>query len=253
MRGNQPMAEVPDFSHVAPEYAASRPVYPPALFDWLAATVTRHDVALDVATGNGQAALGLAGHFTRVIATDHSADQIQNAIQHPRIEYRAVRAEQTGLVPQSVDVVTVAAAIHWFDLPKFYAEVRRVLREGGVLAAWTYHVAHVDPPLDAVLVPFYQDVIAPYFAPGARLVDARYEGLDLPGELLQPPSFSVSVEWTADQVLRFIRTWSGVHSYIAANGKDPVLEIEPAIREALGGTDHPMMLRWPLYVRASRL
>ncbi|HET6348810.1 MAG TPA: class I SAM-dependent methyltransferase [Candidatus Krumholzibacteria bacterium] len=248
-----PMNDVPDFSHIAPEYSASRPRYPAALFAWLAGLLDRHDVALDVACGSGQAALGLATHFARVIATDVSAGQIENAIQHPHIEYRVAPSEQSGLPSHSVDLVTVAAAVHWFDLPHFYAEAQRVIRTGGVLAAWTYHVAHVEPPLDTVLGPFYRDLLAPYFAPGARLVDARYETLALPGQPLPSPSFSVSVEWTADQVLRFMRTWSGVHAYMAATGIDPVLEIEAAIRDALGGNGHPAVLRWPLYTRASRL
>ena len=71
------MVEVPDFSEVAAEYAASRPAYPPELFEWLACSITAHDAAWDAAAGNGQAALGVARHFARVIATDLSASQIQ--------------------------------------------------------------------------------------------------------------------------------------------------------------------------------
>src|SRR5262249_36620595 len=186
-------------------------------------------------------------------ATDVSAEQLRYAVRHERIEYRVARAEGSGLALDSVDLVTVAAAIHWFDLPQFYTEVRRIVRDGGVLAAWAYHVAHVGPPLDEILMPFYHDVIAPYFAPGARLVDRKYEDLRLPGEPLEVPSFSASVSWTAEQVLRFMRTWSGVHSYMESRGKDPVLEVEGEIRDALGGPDRPHLLQWPLYVRASRL
>jgi ubiquinone/menaquinone biosynthesis C-methylase UbiE len=112
------VVEVPDFSEVAPEYAASRQAYPPELFEWLAAAVTAHDAAWDVATGNGQAALGLARHFARVVATDLSAGQIRNAVRHPRIEYRVAPAEESGLTADSMDLVAVASAIHWFDLPR---------------------------------------------------------------------------------------------------------------------------------------
>jgi SAM-dependent methyltransferase len=244
------VAEVPDFSKLAAEYAASRPAYPAELFEWLAGVAPARNTAWDVATGNGQAAAGLATHFARVIASDVSARQLENAWQHPRVEYRVGTAEESGLAPGSIDLITVAAAIHWFDLPRFYDEARRVLREGGVLAAWTYHVAHVTP-LGDVLRPFYDDLVAPYFALGARMVDARYEGLGLPGEKLRPPSFEVSVRWTAEQVLRFVRTWSGVEAYRAAHGSDPVLEIERPVRDALG--DGPATLKFPLYVRASRL
>ena len=245
--------DAPDFSGVAAEYAASRPRYPQQLFDWLASVAARRDAAWDVATGNGQAAIGAATHFARVVATDLSARQIAHGIPHPRIEYRVAPADASGLAPGSIDLVTVAAAIHWFDLPRFYEEVRRVARDGAVLAAWTYHVAHVGPPLEAVLGPFYRDVVGPYFAAAARMVDARYEGIALPGEPLDPPQFFVSVRWNAEQWLDFIRTWSGVSSYIAAVKKDPVLEIEDAVRAALGGGDAAVETSWPLYVRAARV
>ena len=197
--------------------------------------------------------MGLAGHFDHVIATDVSLAQLRHAAQHPRIEYQGARAEASGLPGQSVDLVAVAAAIHWFDLPRFYEEVRRVIQRNGVLAAWTYHVAHVTPPLDTILWPFYRDVVSPYFAEGARMVDARYAGLSLPGEELTTPSFRVSVRWTSRQVIDFVRTWSGVQSYIAATKQDPVIELRAQIEAAFRGRDAVREVSWPLYVRAARL
>jgi SAM-dependent methyltransferase len=246
------MGEVPDFSGVSKEYAASRPLYPPELFEWLASCVQYRETAWDAATGSGQAALGLANHFTRVIATDLSPSQLQHAKPHPRIEYCVAPAEESGLAAESVDLVVAAAAIHWFDLARFYMEVKRVIRRGGVLAAWTYHVAHVGPPLDRVLWPFYRDVVGPYFAAGARIVDARYESLTLPGKHLPAPAFKVSVRWSALDVLGFVRTWSGVQSYIAATKKDPVAQIAQAIRDVFSG-DSVLEVSWPLYIRAAQL
>lgn len=246
------MATVPDFSGVSAEYAAARPLYPSELFEWLASSVKHRDTAWDTATGSGQAALGLAAHFSHVVATDVSSAQLQHAKQHPRIEYRVASAEESGLAGHSVDLVVAAAAIHWFDLDRFFLEVARVNRPGGVLAAWTYHVAHVEPPLDRVLWPFYRDVVGPHFAAGARMVDSRYEGLTLPGKALQPPSFRVSVRWSADDVLRFIRTWSGVQSYMAVTKQDPVADIAAAVREVFGGDKSVLDVSWPLYVRAAR-
>lgn len=245
------MGETPDFSRVSGEYAVSRPLYPPELFAWLASCVDHREAAWDSATGNGQAALGLANHFTRVIATDVSARQVEHATPHPRIEYRVAPAEESGLPAESLDLVAAAAGIHWFDLPRFYQEVGRVIRRGGVLAAWTYHVAHVDPPLDRVLWPFYRDIVGPYFAPGARMVDARYEGLTLPGRPLRAPEFRVSVRWSADEVLRFVRTWSGVQSYMAATRMDPVAGIAEDVHAVLGD-DSRHDVSWPLYMKASR-
>jgi len=247
------MNEVPDFSSVSEEYAASRPLYPEELFDWLASTVRDHDVAWDTATGSGQAALGLATRFKHVIATDRSPSQLRHARQHPRIEYRAAAAEESDLATDSVDLAVAAAAIHWFDLDRFYAEVGRVVRRGGVLAAWTYHVARVGPPaLEQVLWPFYRDVVGPHFAPQARMVDACYTGLTLPGKELAPPAFRVSMRWSALDVLRFVRTWSGVQSYITTTKEDPVARLAPAVRNVFGGEEARLEVSFPLYVRAAR-
>lgn len=247
------MSETPDFSRVARSYATSRPGYPDELFAWLASQARRRELAWDTATGSGQAALGLAQHFDRVIATDVSAEQIRHARAHPRVEYRVAGAEASGLAAASVDLVVAAAAIHWFDLDRFYREARRVARPGGVLAAWTYHVAHVEPPFDQVLGPFYRDLVAPYFAPGARLVDDRYRAIVLPGTALEAPAFTVTVRWTAAAILDFVRSWSGVQSYVEATGKDPVAGLAPALERLCGAPEAVHELRWPLYLRASRL
>lgn len=138
--------EPPDSSPVASAYATSRPGYPAELFARLASLVERHELAWDTATGNGQAAIGLAEHFDRVIATDVSAERLRHGLPYPRVEDRVATSERSGLRDRSVDVIATAAAIHWFDLPRFYAEVRRVARPGAVAAAWTYHIGYVAPP-----------------------------------------------------------------------------------------------------------
>ena len=246
------MGDTPDFSGMAEEYAAARPLYPPELFDWLASSVRCRESAWDTATGNGQAAIGLATHFTRVVATDLSPAQLQHARHHPRIEYRVASAEESGLPVHSVDLVVAAAAIHWFDLDRFYREVDRVTRRGGVLAAWTYHVAHVGPPLDGILGPFYKDVVGRYFAAGARMVDSRYDGLVLPGKALETPAFRTTVRWSAEDVLRFVRTWSGVQACMAATKQDPVERIADAVRGAFDGEHSVQELSWPLYIKAAQ-
>src|SRR3712207_6815991 len=121
------------FATEAAQYAHLRPTYPESLFTFLSKTVTSHDVAWDCATGNGQATTHLARYFGRVVATDESAEMIAQAPRDPKIEYRVVEAEDSGIEDQVVDLVTVASAIHWFDLSRFYAEVRRVVRSGGVI------------------------------------------------------------------------------------------------------------------------
>jgi SAM-dependent methyltransferase len=244
---------VPDFSPLAREYARSRPTYPPALFDDLASRLDRRRLAWDCATGNGQAAVGLTRHFERVIATDISPEQIRYAAPHPRIEYRVATAEQSGLEDGSVDLLTVAAAVHWFDPQRFEGEVRRVVRRGGVLAAWTYHVGRVEPPFDGVFARFYRDVLAPYFAAGARSVDDLYETLSLPGEPLDTPSFVMSADWDLDRMRGFIASWSGTRRYLEERREDPAERIGPELERLWGPSETVRTVRWPLFLRVSRL
>jgi len=243
----------PDFSPFAEEYARARPRYPAELFNFLAALVERHALAWDCATGNGQAALELVKHFDRVIATDISAEQIHHATPHPQIEYRVTKSEHSGLDDRSVDVVTVAAAIHWFELDDFFAEARRVMRPGGLLAAWTYHVGHVEPPFDEIFRRFYFEILHPYFSPRVRLVDDLYETLILPGEALAPKAWSLSAAWNLDQMLAFIASWSGTQEYIKERGEDPALLIAEELEHLWGPREKIHVLRWPLYARISRL
>lgn len=243
----------PDFSPLAASYARGRPRYPPELFDFLAAEVDRHELAWDSATGSGQAAAGLAAHFRRVVATDVSAEQIRHAAPHPHVDYRVAAAERSGLDAASVDLAAAAAAAHWFDPPAFGAEVRRVVRPGGLLAVWTYHVGIVEPPFEELFHRFYWEILKPYFAPATRLVDERYETLALPGEPLAAPAFTVSAEWTLAQVLDFIASWSGVPKYRAALGRDPVEEIRADLARFWPDAGTRRGLRWPLFLQLRRL
>jgi ubiquinone/menaquinone biosynthesis C-methylase UbiE len=113
------------FSQQAAQYAAYRPRYPRALFEFVAGLTARHGAVLDCGTGSGQAAIGMTDYFDRVIATDPSEEQIRNGARHPQIEFRVARAEASGLPDGSVNLVTAAQALHWFDTVAFFAEAKR--------------------------------------------------------------------------------------------------------------------------------
>jgi len=243
----------PDFSPLAGRYARSRPTYPREWYEYLAGLVDRHDLAWDAATGNGQAALGLVDHFPRVVATDISPEQIRHAVRHPAIEYRVAASENAGLDTGSVDLVTVAAAAHWFDMNAFGREVRRVARPGGVLAVWTYHVGIMQPPFDRLFHKFYFEVVGPYFAAGARLVDQLYATLQLPGAPVAAPKLDVTASWNHGQVVDFIHSWSGTSAYRAATGQDPVDLIREELEAIWGSPDEIHTLAWPLHARITRL
>jgi SAM-dependent methyltransferase len=241
------------FSAGSDRYAACRPDYPAALFAWLAAQCTTRDAAWDCATGSGQAALGLATHFCRVIATDASAEQIGHAAPHPAIEYRVAPAEASMLDDASVDLVAVAQAAHWFDLPRFYAEVERVLKPGGVLALWGYGRMVLPGDLDAPFLRFYAETVGPWWPAERKLIDDAYRSLDFPFAEIDAPEFFIEVEWTLDRLLDYVSTWSAVKRFQAARGRDPLPALRAELASAWGDAAAARRLAWPLFLRAGRL
>jgi SAM-dependent methyltransferase len=151
------------FATEAAQYAHLRPTYPENLFTFLSKTVASREVAWDCATGNGQAETHLVRYFGRVTATDESAQMIGQAPRHPRIAYRILEAEDSKIDADSVDLVAVASAIHWFDLGRFYAEVRRVVRSEGVIAVWTYYTPVFGNNVDAIIKRLAHDILADYW------------------------------------------------------------------------------------------
>jgi SAM-dependent methyltransferase len=241
------------FSATADSYRLYRPGYPAALFDWLARSVPQPETALDCGCGNGQAAVALAEHFTRVHAVDPSAEQIENAIPHERVEYRVAPAEATGVEAGSVDLIVVAQALHWFDLGRFYAEVRRVARPGAVLAAFTYGLLSIDPDVDPVVGRFYYDVIGPFWPPERRHVDDGYRSLPFPFEEIEAPSFAITQEWNFAHLMGYLATWSAVKEYRRREGRDPLALVETSLAAAWGEPQRTREVRWPLAMRVGRV
>lgn len=241
------------FSGHADVYRASRPTYPEALFDWLAAQAPARELAWDAGCGNGQASVALAARFARVYASDPSAQQIGNAQPRPNIDYRVEPSEQCSLADASADLVTVGQALHWFDLPRFYAQVRRVVRPGGVFAAWTYADCRVDAAIDAVKQRLYVDLTGPYWQPERVHVENGYRDLAFPFEEIAAPPFEMLAVWNAAQFLAYLRSWSGTQGYAKAHGVDPVSLVEPDLLAAWGDPSRLREVRWDFYVRCGRV
>lgn len=242
------------FSSVASHYADCRPTYPAALFEWLASQCAAHDLAWDCGAGSGQASLELARYFDRVVATDASAAQIAQAMPHARVEYRVAPAEASGVADHCADLVVVAQALHWFDLDRFYAEARRVLKPGGVIAAWTYGVQQAEgEDVDALVQHFYAEEVGPYWPPERHLVETVYRTLAFPFHALVPPPFAMTMRWNLQQLLGYFRSWSATARYIEAQGVDPVSVLEPRLRGCWGEPDQLREVTWPLAVRAGRV
>ncbi|MGH8401924.1 MAG: class I SAM-dependent methyltransferase [Gammaproteobacteria bacterium] len=239
------------FSGHAAAYADARPRYPVELFQWLASLTAQHALAWDCGTGNGQAALGLAEHFNKVIATDPSQEQITQAFPHARVEYRVAAAPQ--LNPRCVDLVTVAQALHWFDRPKFYAQLERVLKPDGAIVAWCYGECSITPAIDAAVRDFYHGTVGPYWPPERRLIDDAYRTLEFPFREITPPVFNMRQPWDLAQFLAYLDTWSAVQRYIRQNGHDPVMKLGDTLRRVWGASDSQRTVNWPLHVRAGRI
>jgi len=241
------------FSGHASHYAAARPHYPAALFAWLAAQCEQHTLAWDAGCGNGQASIALAAHFTRVHASDPSAAQIAQATAHPCVHYAVEPAEASTLRAGSVDLVSVAQAFHWFDHPRFFAEVRRVARPGAVVAAYGYERCRVSPAVDAWFAQVYTEVLGTYWPPERKHVESGYRTLPFPfAELDAIPAFPLRCDWRLSQYLAYLRSWSACQNYLAQHGSDPIAPLEPALRQAWGDPEHVRTVHWLLNLRAGR-
>ena len=240
------------FSRQAADYAKFRPRYPRALFAHIASISPAQQLALDCATGNGQAALALAQFFTEVIAIDASARQIASAQPNERVEYRVASAEASGLPASSCDAIVVSQALHWFDLEAFYAEASRLLKSEGILAVWAYNELRIAPEIDALIRHFHDEIVGPFWPRERKMVGRGYLDLPFPFEELKAPSFQIEVRWSLGHLLGYLRTWSATQRFIAANGSDPVELIENELVQAWRDAARQRRARWPLTIRIGR-
>ena len=241
------------FSAHAADYERYRPVYPPALFAWLAEVAPDRSVAWDCGTGSGQAAVGLASHFGRVIATDASEKQLAHAVPSHGISYRVASAEVPGLAAASIDLATVAQAFHWFDAGAFFRAAAEVLVPRGVLALWTYRNARVDAAVDAVERDFYVNVVGQDWAGPRRLVEEGYASVRFPPpfEEMSAPRFELSASWTRDEFLGYVGTWSAVHAHRKRTGTDPLAPFAARITAVWSGNEK-REVRWDHALRVAR-
>ena len=240
------------FSTVAGAYACYRPHYPQELYEFLAGCCRHVRRAWDCATGNGQAAVALAAHFDFVVATDLSQQQLAHAAASDRVGYAVSSAEQAPLGTAAVDLVSVAQALHWFDLPVFYRAVDRVLAEDGVLAVWCYQLLRTNAEVDAVIDRLYHEVVGPFWPPQRKMVEQGYATLAFPYPERSCPPFAMKYEWSLQQLLGYMGSWSACQRYREANRKDPVALIAGALGEAWGDPAATRIVRWPLAVRVGK-
>jgi ubiquinone/menaquinone biosynthesis C-methylase UbiE len=240
------------FSRQSAIYLKSRPTYPDELFSYLADLTPDKDLCWDCATGNGQAAISIAPYFKKVIATDGSPQQIENAMQRTNIEYKVATAEQSGLPDNSTDLIMVATAAHWFDHAAFYAEAERAAKANGILAVWAYSEARITPELDDLMEWFMYDLLHDYWPEGRWYVRNSYDNLPFPFEQIQTPQFYCNMSWELSHWLDYIKSWSAYNRYVATNNADPLQFLLPKL-SSLWSSDEIKPIVWKLHLKCARL
>lgn len=240
------------FSGHAALYAKYRPDYPAELYRYLATLPARCERALDCATGSGQAAVGLAEEFSQVVATDGSVEQLKHSLSHPRVRYVANLAEQPAFKDRTFDLITAAQAAHWFDPERFFEGVRRVLRDDGAIAIWTYGLARIDEQIDAIITDFYSNTIGEYWPPERRHIESGYRSLPFPFRELPTPTFELRMEWNLDALMGYLATWSAVQRCINATGVDPLPALRQRLLSCWSTPQDTRLVVWPLHLRAGR-
>ncbi len=237
------------FSEKSEEYSKYRPKYPEELYSYLASISRQHRKAWDCATGTGQAAVSLSEYFSEIIATDASKTQIENAKKKSGVTYKVATAEKSGIESNSIDLITVAQAIHWFNVDAFSKEADRVLRDGGIVAVWTYNLLSVQQDIDEIIDYLYNSVLNKFWPKERKMVEDGYRYIQLPFKKMEAPAFHMSDKWNLSQLIGYLCTWSAVQKYQKSLGINPVELIYGQLIKIWGQPEKSLIVRWPLSVR----
>jgi ubiquinone/menaquinone biosynthesis C-methylase UbiE len=240
-----------NFSKQAASYAQFRPQYPQEMIDYVVSFVQNKNVALDVATGNGQIASKLSPYFEKVFATDISQKQLDHAIQADNILYSKESAENTSFENQQFDLIVVAQAIHWFDFGAFYKEVNRILKPNGVFAVLGYGLFSTNADSDKILHHFYYNIVGPYWDAERRYLDENYETIPFPFEEIPVTKFKNEFVWSFESVIEYLQTWSSVQHYISKNNQNPVDLIYDELKASWDKNDQKVT--FPLLLRIGKI
>jgi ubiquinone/menaquinone biosynthesis C-methylase UbiE len=241
------------FSKQAQDYAKYRPNYPVELFQYLSSLTNEHEIAWDCATGNGQAAIQLAKFYTKVIATDLSAKQIEHATQNDKVTFYQADCEHSGLADHSIDIITAAQAAHWFNMSLFEEECRRVIKPNGIVAFWMYNLFRINPEIDAIIDDYYWNILKGYWPEGRENIDQEYKNVNLNLERLNVPLFEMEKEWDFDQVIGYLSSWSSLQNYVKINNSNPIDIIKQSLAKAWGELDDTKEVSWPMKLKVYRI
>lgn len=242
-------------------YKKYRPSYPSELFEYFAQLVHNKRLAWDAGTGSGQAAVHLSRHFEKVLATDINAGQLEHAERGDNITYLVGKSDDRsiGVAEGSVDFISVAQAVHWFDLDVWNAIVQDTLAPGGVYACYGYNLPIVDDTFDSVLLHYYNNVIGEYWMPQRRIVEDEYIHLQFPKGLVEiqsneKPDVFFTDEWDLEQVLGYLDSWSSTQIAKGVLHRHPLFDdaqLMERFRETWG-SQRKRTVRFPIFLRIGR-
>ena len=241
-----------NFSVSPEQYARYRPDYPQAIFDFIYPLLNEKIAAWDCGTGNGQVAQELSKDFTFVEATDISQKQLNHAFQAENIRYSTQPAEKTNFADNTFDLITVAQAVHWFDVDKFNMEVKRLGKPNSIIALIGYELNNISPEIDRIIRHFYSNIIGEYWDNERSHIQNRYQQISFPFRELETPEINNIKLWKFEHLMGYLNTWSAVHHFIDKNNYNPITEIEDELRLAWGGTEVRRVI-FPIIFRVGRI
>lgn len=242
-----------NFSKQASIYAQFRPSYPHELYDYLSNLTPAHALAWDCGTGNGQSAIHLADFYDQVYASDPSEAQIKNAFQHEKVTYHVEKAEEPSLPTHTVDIITVAQAIHWFDIDKFYEAAKRVLKKDGIIAVWAYAVPQVDKNIDPITQNFHDKTVGPYWPSEIKLLQQGYTTIPFPFREIEPPEFYIRKKYKLQDFLGHLLSWSATQRYIQQEERNPLFKLKEELQPFWTDEEEAKQVTWKIIMRVGKL
>ncbi|ETO92910.1 class I SAM-dependent methyltransferase [Legionella oakridgensis] len=245
------MEYIKHFNRQTENYLSYRPDYPESFFDFLATLARANAYVWDCGTGNGQAAFSLSKRFDLIVATDINFSPLTIAPRCDNLNYICCASEKTPLLESSIDLITVAQALHWFNFDNFYAEVRRVAKPSAVFAAWCYSLGRMNEKIDAIIGKLYLDILGErYWPKERRYIDEHYQSIPFPFQRIMTPAFVIEKNLDLYALLGYLNTWSAVKEYQKYNHENPIELIINDLQAVWGDPKEQRIMRWPLHVLA---
>lgn len=242
-----------EFNLQASDYVKYRPTYPKEIYEFLTKECPSLETAYDIGTGSGQCAVDLADYFKTVFASDLSVEQVSKAILKKNINYFVSEAHESNFADQTIDLITVATAIHWFNFDLFYKECKRILKPNGILAAWSYGWHRCENQEINEFIDFFgKEVLKEYWSEPPKLIWNEYKTIPFPFSEIEPHQFVQKTKWSLDELVGYMTTWSATQKYIQKNGKHPIEDHLKKLNNLWGDQSRKIDFYAPLIFRVGR-